>query len=136
MGECRLAGYLVRTSSIQGHATRLRKRIASGQCPCCKERFAELEEHIEAEGGGMSGPQIERKGFGLAPTEGIDIDEIEVIEWCPNATGTNPTQVWMIMRVKGHDVPLVMRFKGPETLDAVIAALTSHRIGVFGGHRV
>lgn len=35
-----------RRRSIQGHATRLRKRIASGQCPCCKERFAELEQHI------------------------------------------------------------------------------------------
>lgn len=82
------------------------------------------------------GPRIQRKGFGLAPAQGIDVEEVEVIEWCPNQEGKNPTQVWMLLRVKGNpDVPIVVRFKGPGTLDALIAALSSHRIGVFGGHR-
>ena len=32
--------------SAKGHATRLRKRIAAGQCPCCSETFANVAEHI------------------------------------------------------------------------------------------
>ncbi len=84
----------------------------------------------------MSGPDIEARGFGLAPTSGLDVEEIEIIEWCPNLEGENPTQVWMILRVKDDpETPIIMRFKGPATLDAVIASLTTHRIGVFGGYR-
>jgi hypothetical protein len=38
-----------RRRSIAGHATRLRKRVAQGQCPCCSQRFKDLEEHIATE---------------------------------------------------------------------------------------
>jgi hypothetical protein len=74
---------------------------------------------------------------GLAPTEGIDIsvEELQVIEWCPNLEGKDPTQVWMILRVKEDPTPIILRFKGPDTLDVIIQALTQHRINVFGEFR-
>lgn len=37
-----------RARAYRGHATRLKKRIAEGKCPCCHERFADLQEHIRA----------------------------------------------------------------------------------------
>jgi hypothetical protein len=77
-------------------------------------------------------------GFGLSPTEGVDIelDELQVIEWCPNLEGTDPTQVWMIMRTANKgEPPIVLRFKGPDSLDTIIQALTTHRINVFGDFR-
>jgi hypothetical protein len=81
------------------------------------------------------GPNIEQRTGGLAPAQGIDVEEVEVIEWCPNLEAKDPTQVWMILRLKGGMPAIIMRFKGPDTLDALIASLTTHRIGVFGGHR-
>jgi hypothetical protein len=75
-------------------------------------------------------------GQRLAPSRAVDVKEIEVIEWIPNAEGKgDPTEVWLIQRIEGRDEPIVLRFKGPDTLDAIIAALTKHRIGVFGEFR-
>lgn len=34
--------------AIRGHATRLRKRIAEGKCPCCARVFADMAAHIAA----------------------------------------------------------------------------------------
>lgn len=79
--------------------------------------------------------KVEQMAGGLAPTQAIDVEEVQVIEWCPNLEGKNPTQVWMVLRVKGADTPIVLRFKGPESLDNVIGMLRAHRIGVFGGYR-
>lgn len=70
-----------------------------------------------------------------APIRGVDIDQFEVIEWCPNDTGEDPTQVWLIMRTDKSEIPVVLRFKGPDTLDNLVRALTRHRIGVFGEYR-
>lgn len=76
------------------------------------------------------------EGHRLAPTRAIDIEGINVIEWNPNADGSGEaTQVWMVLDVHGHDVPIVIRFKDAPGLDDVIAALTRHRIGVFGEYR-
>jgi len=33
--------------SARGHVTRLKKRMASGKCPCCHEEFSDLKEHME-----------------------------------------------------------------------------------------
>jgi hypothetical protein len=32
--------------AVRGHATRLRKRIAAGKCPCCAKAFDDLAAHI------------------------------------------------------------------------------------------
>lgn len=37
-----------RGKAYKGHATRLRKRIAEGKCPCCSQTFADLAKHIAA----------------------------------------------------------------------------------------
>lgn len=33
-------------AAIKGQNTRLRRKVAAGQCPCCSERFPDLETHI------------------------------------------------------------------------------------------
>ena len=62
----------------------------------------------------------------------IRLDSIDVAEWHPLANGQGkPTQVHVSMVIDGVDVPLVMRFKGPGTLDALISALAAHRFHVW-----
>ncbi len=33
-------------SATRGHVTRLKNRVASGQCPCCKKSFKSLSKHM------------------------------------------------------------------------------------------
>ena len=63
---------------------------------------------------------------------GIKLDSIEVSEWHPLPDGQGkPTQVHVSVIVEGLDVPLVMRFEGPGTLDALISALAVYRFQVW-----
>ena len=68
---------------------------------------------------------------GVAVLE-LKLDSIDVLEWHPLPDGQGkPTQVHVSMMIEGLDVPLVMRFKGPGTLDAFISALAVHRFHVW-----
>ncbi len=68
----------------------------------------------------------ERKLFFLDKVEGIN-----VFSWCPTPTPiVPPTQVHVHIEV-GDDMAFVLRFKGPATLDAIIAALQKHREDVW-----
>ncbi len=63
---------------------------------------------------------------------GVKLDSIHVLEWHPLPDGKGkPTQVHVSMMIESLDVPLVMRFKGPGTLDAFISALAVHRFHVW-----
>ena len=64
----------------------------------------------------------------------IDIEEIGVFEYHPLPDGKGkPTEVHMLLHIEGlDDIPLLMRFKGPDTLDRIVAALVKHRVNVFG----
>lgn len=64
------------------------------------------------------------------PGEGISFD---IYSWCPTPEPTvPPTQVHLHLTL-GDELPrLVIRFKGPGTLDKLIAALQDHRDDVFG----
>lgn len=58
-------------------------------------------------------------------------DGPEVASWCPSPTPTvPPTQVHLFLPM--HGAVFVIRFKSTRTLDALIAALQSHRDEVFG----
>ena len=63
----------------------------------------------------------------------VRLDSIGVFEWHPLPEGRGkPTQVHMVMNLEGtDDISLIIRFKGPGTLDAVIAALATHRFNVW-----
>ena len=62
----------------------------------------------------------------------IRLDSIEVATWHPLPDGRGgPTQVHLSMMAGGLDMPMVMRFKGPGTLDALISALAVHRYNVW-----
>ena len=62
----------------------------------------------------------------------IRLDSIEVGEWHPLPDGQgDPTEVHVSLMIDGlEDLPLVMRFKSPGTLDALISALAVHRFHV------
>ena len=69
---------------------------------------------------------MNRKKFIEAPLEGI-----HVLSWCPAPEPVvPPTQVHVHLDL--GELALVMRFKGPDTLDSVIRALREHRRDVFG----
>ena len=70
-------------------------------------------------------------------TEGMEfypivLESIEVVPWRPQSDGQgSPTELHVLLTVEGADLPLVMRFKGPATLDAFISALASHRFSIW-----
>ena len=54
------------------------------------------------------------------------VDGFEVFSWCPTPQPTvPPTQVHLHIPLAGGKI--VFRFKGPDTLDRLIAALQDHR---------
>jgi len=59
---------------------------------------------------------------------GIDVMEYHLL---PDGRG-KPTEVHLMITVKGSPAPLVMRFKSARGLDALIDALNTHRQNVFG----
>jgi hypothetical protein len=62
----------------------------------------------------------------------LDIASAEIVEWHPLPDGQGrPTQVWLIVTFHGAPLPAVWRFKGPDTLGQIIAALQRHRANVW-----
>lgn len=73
----------------------------------------------------------------MAGMEFYDFESVNILSFCPdsNDASTPATQVHQIIQMKGPLAPkhpLVMRFRGPKTLDAMIEALIEHRTYVFG----
>lgn len=61
----------------------------------------------------------------------VMVDAINIYSWCPTPEPTvPPTQVHLHLPIGGHLA--IIRFKSPETLDRVIAALIDHRRDVWG----
>ena len=67
----------------------------------------------------------------------IKLDAIRVAEWHPLPDGLgDPTEVHVHLEIEHLPempmvMPMVMRFKGPETLDQFILALAEHRRNVW-----
>lgn len=71
-------------------------------------------------------------GFQPGPFAGLEIESLEIASWCPTPDASGPaTQVHMTIRLKGIDLPLIMRFKGPATLGLLIDKLTEYRREVW-----
>lgn len=68
----------------------------------------------------------------LAGVAYLNIEDINIAEFheLPDGQGP-PSQVHMTINVRGIPIPLVMRFKGPDTLDSIVAALVKHRNNVW-----
>lgn len=62
-----------------------------------------------------------------------EISEISLANYYPrpNCEGA-PTQVHMLIWLKGNEIPLTMRMKSGRVLDELIAGLQKHRKEVFG----
>jgi hypothetical protein len=80
----------------------------------------------------MKGKPSERKARNMGGQPFYDIVDVNVAEWheLPDGQGP-PSQVHMTITVRNIPFPLVMRFKGPETLDKIVAALVKHRNNVW-----
>ena len=62
----------------------------------------------------------------------IPVEEYEVAEWHPLPNGQgDPTQVHLLIRIRGVPSPLGMRMKTREAVDQLIEALSYHRDRVF-----
>jgi hypothetical protein len=80
----------------------------------------------------MKKPPSQRPPRNMAGQPFYDIVDVNVAEWheLPDGQGP-PSQVHMTITVRNIPFPLVMRFKGPETLDKIVAALVKHRNNVW-----
>ncbi len=77
-------------------------------------------------------PKIEDHGFRPGEVVYLEIGSLEVASWCPDDKAqVPPTQVHLLIRLKGIDIPQVMRFKGPDTLGILIEQLTRYRREVW-----
>jgi hypothetical protein len=62
----------------------------------------------------------------------FEITKIKVANYHPLPNGQGPpTQVHLHLTVKGIPHPLVLRFKGTDTLDKLIGMLQRHRYDVW-----
>ena len=58
----------------------------------------------------------------------LEIDELGMAAWCPDEFAlAPPTQVHMQIRLKDVDIPMVVRFIGPDTLGWFIEQLANYR---------
>ena len=78
-----------------------------------------------------------KKEASMVGVEFYDIDLLDTRSFCPdsNDASTPATQVHQFINLKGPGAPahpLVARFSGTNTLDALIEALIEHRTYVFG----
>ena len=68
----------------------------------------------------------------LAGMPFYDIEEISVNEYHPLPDGQGPaTQVHVMLKLERVEHPMVMRFKGPGSLDQFIVQLITHRNRVW-----
>lgn len=80
---------------------------------------------------------VGKKGASMAGRAFYEIDFLDTLSFCPdsNDASTPATQVHQIVKLRGVGAPphpLIARFHGPKTLDALIEALIEHRTYVFG----
>lgn len=63
----------------------------------------------------------------------FQVKSLDVMQWHPLPNGAgSPTQVHLMITTDAVPYPLVIRFKGPDTLRGFIKALTQHCDEVFG----
>lgn len=80
----------------------------------------------------MSKPTVTSHGFSPGNYAFYDVEDIEIGQWCRDSLAElPPEQVHLTMNVRGIKAPLVVRFKGPDTLGALIEQLIQHRREVW-----
>lgn len=76
----------------------------------------------------MPKPETESK----PPLVAFEDVAFDVYSWCPEKDPTTAKATQVHLHVKVGAGVFVIRFKGPQSLDALIAALADHRQHVFG----
>jgi len=84
-----------------------------------------------------SGSMRGKREASMVGKEFYDCDYFHTLSFCPDSedASTPATQVHHMLKLKGigaPSAPLVIRFHGTDTLDAMIEALIEHRTFVFG----
>lgn len=70
------------------------------------------------------------------PSPGLDtffeLEELRIAAWCPDAKAEEPPeQVHLISKLQELNIPIIMRFKGPDTLGFLIEELAKYRREVW-----
>jgi len=77
-------------------------------------------------------PDEEHGPRSLAGLAFLEIESLDVAEWCPTPDGSGrPEQVHLVITVAGAPAPLRMRFKSARTIGRLINALRKHRDNVW-----
>lgn len=67
-----------------------------------------------------------------AETGVLGMPEVEISAWCRDPDALYPPeQVHLMIRIPGLEMPLIMRFKSPDTLGFLIEELTRYRRTVW-----
>lgn len=63
---------------------------------------------------------------------GLNISSMHIIAWCPDDEAQEPPeQVHLVHQIEGLDIPLVTRYKSPDTLGFLIEELARYRRHVW-----
>lgn len=84
--------------------------------------------------------EITRRGpKDMSGVEFYELDGVDIQSFCPdsNDASTRATQVHLSIVMKSAlkkipELPMILRFHGTDSLDAIIEALIEHRTYVFG----
>ena len=67
----------------------------------------------------------------VKPQQVLHLDDdhpaIEIEAWSPAEDGSDPTQVHLVIHPRRHPLPIVVRFKSPDTLGFLIEELARYR---------
>jgi hypothetical protein len=79
--------------------------------------------------------KVKRGGYRPGMELFAEIEELDVAVWCPDEFAQEPPeQVHLIITLEGmKEIPLVMRFKSPDTLGFLIEQLAHYRREVWPG---
>lgn len=73
-------------------------------------------------------PIVEEHGFKPGIVAYLDVESLEIAPWSPDDKAElPPTQVHLIQHIRGIKEPIILRFKGPDTLGVLIEQLARYR---------
>ncbi len=80
----------------------------------------------------MPKPEVIHHSYQPGPFVAYEIESLNIAQWSPEPLpGGQVTQVHLEIHVRGLPIPLVLRFKDPDTLTAIIQQLIQHRNEVW-----
>ena len=77
-------------------------------------------------------PRIEGNSRPKMPDAGMEIESYTIASWCPDDDAQEPPeQVHLMINLQSNPFPMVMRFKSPKTIGALVEGLIAYRKEVW-----